>query len=737
MKRFPFLAASRARCAAVACLLGLAAVGLACDEAAPSGPGGDPKADRTPKPDRLAALAATRPAGAGPYTWHDYYRECLEFNRATLADAYHTGGARGPWDAAAERFLERVALHATVSSVSPCYQPPEFPQRPELIAESKAILDLRCGDPLIAYWHAALRYDNGDVAGATPLLKTAALARLETPYPPYRKVAAARRAGLLEFSFDNSDAPARANAGFQQGLMLAKLRTGIERRKVLQTLSEILEPREGRAYENGVQNMAREAGADRWVVDTLLGKAHVKLAWDARGSGWASSVTDEGWKDFHKHLALARDHLTAAWKLHPELPEAPTAMITVAMGAGDELREDPMKWFERAVAAQMDYTPAYEAMVGGPLLPRWGGSHEAMWQLGLRAAKSERFDTILPYELVDTLLTIVTDTEGSWAFLSRPGVYEALGKVFDGYERQPGRPYFDPPWHRSMRAAIAWRAERYDDARRALDQLGDGVQLKAFTACKAKSAEAAVGHVYAMTGPEAERVARAEAALKAGERAAALTEFQAAAKALAGEARTRPYFEARLASLDRRDRLADGQWVSLPASEGLPGWQAMQGQWEFVEGDKSMRAAGPQSGAVIMCAENLSSRFELAGRIVPEAGAGGAIVFESPERELTWVTFSPNLVRVQFEGGHVPFQVELPAGDVDFTCKVTDGLMALQVGDGRVVRFRMPFLTGFRIGFGVMPGGAARFAELRARRMPAGEPANGGAGAGAKRADAP
>lgn len=711
-----------ARKVVATCLCVLATAGLACD---------DPVAEKpvTPPVDRLGAL--TRPAEAGPYTWHDYYRECLEFNRATLGDAYRTAGARGPWDADAERFFERLALHLSAGAVGPAYQPAAVPPRKELIAEAKAILDLRCGDALIAYFHAGLMHDEGDREAAAPLLRQAALDMLETGYPPYRKFIAAMRADLLKITLDNSNQAARSAAYHQQRLMVRGLRTNIERRRVLAVLADRLDGGSGAGYQSAAETLEKDPEADAWVVDTLMGKAHIKLAWESRGSGWANTVTEEGWKGFYHHLGLARERLTRAWKLRPELPEAPTTMITVAMGAGHELDEQPMTWFERAETAQLDFKKAYDVMLGGPLLPRWGGSHREMYELGLRAAGSQRYDTIVPYELLDAVRAIVADDSGSWEVLSWPGVYEELGKMFDGYERQPARPQFGPPWHRSLRAAVAWRAGRHDEARRLLDQLGEDVLPNAFITCKAKSPEAAIGQVYAMTGKEAQRVKQAEAALTAGDPAEALETFRAAAKAVAAaEPRARPYFDARIEMLEKRARLANNEWVALRASPGLPGWQPLAGRWELVEEDGSIRGTheGHRTSAILMCTEDLGARYEFAGRIHREGDAAAALVLESPGREFVFLSFGPREAVVHFTGGTVPLMAELPDGELDVGCVFEHGRLTLRV-NGKVVAQKFglapSFAAGSRVGLSVPGEGSARFAILRVRRLPPDAPAEG------------
>src|SRR5688572_9448763 len=99
--------------------------------------------------------------------------------------------------------------------------------------------------------------------------------------------------------------------------------------------------------------------ADPWIVNMVGGDYHIKAAWALRGGGWAQDVTEEGWRGFNSNLKQARDCLLKAHELHPEYPEAASRMITVAMGAGDELNLDTREWFDKATSAQIDHIGAY------------------------------------------------------------------------------------------------------------------------------------------------------------------------------------------------------------------------------------------------------------------------------------------------------------------------------------------------------------------------------------------
>jgi hypothetical protein len=120
-------------------------------------------------------------------------------------------------------------------------------------------------------------------------------------------------------------------------------------------------------------------------------------------------VKEKGWEGFAGHLAKAREHLVAAYRLDPSRPEAAAEMIPVTMGQNSEGESEEV-WFERAVKAQVDFAPAYVSM-SWALRPRWGGSTEAMYKLADRCASSDRFDTSVPYQCVLTFATSSTISE--------------------------------------------------------------------------------------------------------------------------------------------------------------------------------------------------------------------------------------------------------------------------------------------------------------------------------------
>ncbi len=75
------------------------------------------------------------------------------------------------------------------------------------------------------------------------------------------------------------------------------------------------------------------SGLEPWFAPYVRGKAEIDAAWQARGSGWANTVSDAQWALFGQHLSAARKSLEYAIQLNPKQPEPGHALIRVALGA--------------------------------------------------------------------------------------------------------------------------------------------------------------------------------------------------------------------------------------------------------------------------------------------------------------------------------------------------------------------------------------------------------------------
>jgi|GEM_PF-2274166 tetratricopeptide (TPR) repeat protein len=95
-------------------------------------------------------------------------------------------------------------------------------------------------------------------------------------------------------------------------------------------------------------------------------------AWIARGSGWANTVTDEGWRLMRERMAEAVKAATRATEIAPQDCRTWTALL--ACGTGAPLPREKMEdCFTRILALNPQHYPAY-AIYANYLKPKWFGS---------------------------------------------------------------------------------------------------------------------------------------------------------------------------------------------------------------------------------------------------------------------------------------------------------------------------------------------------------------------------
>jgi hypothetical protein len=108
------------------------------------------------------------------------------------------------------------------------------------------------------------------------------------------------------------------------------------------------------------------------AVRIALGDSFVQYAWKARGSGYASTVTEEGWSKFKERLAKAHQILNEAISIEPSHPHIYSVMLRVAMGESWDSVEFN-KLFTQAMQVEPTYYYSYRTMATH-LLPRWSGT---------------------------------------------------------------------------------------------------------------------------------------------------------------------------------------------------------------------------------------------------------------------------------------------------------------------------------------------------------------------------
>jgi GYF domain 2 len=346
-----------------------------------------------------------------------------------------------------------------------------------------------------------------------------------------------------------------------------------------------------------------------WLRLVIEGEHHITEAWRARGGGYANTVTDQGWQSFTTHSAAARDALKQAWRLRPDLPQAPARMIYVAMG--DSSAEEMRGWFDCAITAQIDYNPAWWNMRWG-LRPRWHGSTEALLALGTNAIGTGRFDTDVPRKFLD----IVEDVESELSLrrgqhiYARPDIWPHLVQMYEGYIAHPAQTN-QQAWWRTVYAVVGFLSQHYPEARDQLSALDWKPVPYALTGWSWDLSLMPL-EVAAMTSPASRPLSQAETSRRRGAFDDAIRRYQQLSGTNLDE-RTLEFIRHRLAIVEIERRLQSGEWTPfMPASNDDLVWSKSVGTFRSV-GTNSLEVDSDPRGHFAYSRCRVGSDFEIRG----------------------------------------------------------------------------------------------------------------------------
>ncbi len=206
---------------------------------------------------------------------------------------------------------------------------------------------------------------------------------------------------------------------------------------------------------------ARPEAIEPWIAAASL---EVASGWLARGSGFAHTVREEGWKVLRERLDRAEGFLAEAKKTGRMCPHWFTVMQRVALGQGWERARYEML-FNEAVA----YEPAYEGLYmlkAYWLLPRWHGGLGEWERFTSEAARvhDPALAARIPWSLSGVHTNIFRETGVEWPFV-RKGFEQLLAAMPDSAR------------NRSAFALFAGMAEDRATCGRELAALGDRVDM--------------------------------------------------------------------------------------------------------------------------------------------------------------------------------------------------------------------------------------------------------------------
>lgn len=399
------------------------------------------------------------------------------WNQQTAMEQFEKVGRHDPkWDALAKDGLRNFV--ATQNNHAESYQ---------LLGKAIAA---GCDDPFIAYLYARDSEQFADRQTADIRLRDAAKRMAASQYPASRKELAAVRAleHYLKLEVDKYRAGGALPADLKPSLnemtpaclkgwheMAAE--PGVPEWPLQDIATRLLDlelwPEMDRIHFFEAVYPPLEKALPKSATPLLVkGKFYIKYAWDARGGGWADSVTAEGWRLFGERLAEARKALDAAWAIDPHNSEIAQEMLTVALG--ENWPRDRMEaWFDRAMAENPDNYQACSRKLYY-LEPKWNGSVEQMMAFGHECLEGGNWTANIPFILLEAhreLAQYAGDT-----YWSKPQVWADVRAIYEPLLKATGV----NPYARSAYCYYACRAGKWDVARRQFDTLGDKALAKQF-----------------------------------------------------------------------------------------------------------------------------------------------------------------------------------------------------------------------------------------------------------------
>lgn len=162
-----------------------------------------------------------------------------------------------------------------------------------------------------------------------------------------------------------------------------KRMTSNKRYRVIQTVVDV----KGRPKEYDQWIEERPGSAMAHIVS---GHHLIQWAWEARGSGVGSTVTNKGIQLFYERLLQARELLETSIALENKYADPYVGLITIAMGTEFD-RELLWEYFAKALSHSKQHYGAHTSMVTA-LAEKWGGEESEMFSVAYKASTNASID---------------------------------------------------------------------------------------------------------------------------------------------------------------------------------------------------------------------------------------------------------------------------------------------------------------------------------------------------------
>lgn len=386
---------------------------------------------------------------------------------------YNQNGVHGPWD---DEFVKLLRYCCSIVAGAP----DDMSEDAALLLNRRIIATGECHDPLVYWVEWLLSSDEAArlVSGWRALEAFDADVKARPNVQRYPRILEAMvAAALLGRYGSNLDAGSQQKAMSLVQRIADSMGHSIRHREceifpavwISRVHDFSLNDRSfGEPIRVAIDEAVADAKLDVWVGDALRGTIRIANAWAWRGTDWAHNVTEEGFSNFAKNLNEADRFLTASWKANPKDPLAAAYACIVARAGHSSTPMDV--WLLRASKACFDHSEAFKGALNF-MLPRWGGSYEAMLALGCDSADTGRFDTQVPWRLMVAAGNAIVDAgelnqdDELRRAMAHPRVAATIDACLDGYAKlNPSQ----AKRYACLRAALHWWGGRDERARSAL-----------------------------------------------------------------------------------------------------------------------------------------------------------------------------------------------------------------------------------------------------------------------------
>ncbi|HXT12992.1 MAG TPA: hypothetical protein VN873_15630 [Candidatus Angelobacter sp.] len=363
--------------------------------------------------------------------------ERLAWHKNALVKGYENYGRQNPkWDKPAKEALEQFAeIRAGQGDLT---------AGASLVGYSaQEALKAGCDDPLIkylygrfasdysthplSYWQDLFRQaaDGLENSGYSPLLKfyandrTANVVWEDRDQSKWQDVVKYRRAAMNDLAVALQD----------KSLPVDEVEAAGE--ALLDTIGQ--NDKETKDAYDGIQGPLFQNWPHTAAAYYLKARFYYRFAWQARGGGYANSVTEEGWKGFKENLAIADAAYRKAWSLNPKDVRIPTQMIE--MTVSEQLdRKEMEQWFQRAMRLNTNNYDACSEKLRY-LRPEWYGSRDDMLAFGRECAASTTWGGRVPLILVDAHYdcAVSLPQEDRAAYWKQPDVWPDIQSSYEKF----------------------------------------------------------------------------------------------------------------------------------------------------------------------------------------------------------------------------------------------------------------------------------------------------------------